>query len=62
MSKLIIEEIDYDTGTISAPAFLALGIRDADGEMWRFEIKGKNAKRAYANYKIGDVYDGDIPE
>lgn len=57
MTKLVIEEMDYDGGTISAPAFLTLGIRDADGEMWRFELKGKKAKRVHANYKIGDVYD-----
>lgn len=60
-TPLIIEGIAYDPGTISAPAFLDLRIRDADGEMWSFELSGKQAKKAFKRYKIGDVYDN-VPE
>lgn len=47
-----IERVEYDPGTLSAPAFLE--VYTEDGEVHRF--KGKVAKRLKDQYKVGTVY------
>lgn len=47
-----ITRIDYDPGTISAPAFLDITTEDGN-----YTLQGKAAKAAYKTLRVGDDYD-----
>lgn len=47
-----ITEMKYDAGTLSAPAFLDITVED--GRV--YHLKGKQAKREFKQYKVGDTY------
>lgn len=50
--ELKITAIKYDEGTLSAPAFLDITVED--GRV--YHLKGKQAKREFKQYKVGDTY------
>lgn len=49
-----IERIEFDAGTMSAPAFLDIYLEGGR----RITMMGKDAKRNKNKYKVGDTYNG----
>lgn len=50
-----VVSVKYDAGSLSAPAFLDLEVKDDQGDIEKIMLMGKRAKRM-SSVKVGDFY------